>query len=858
MLISGSSVVFIIMIIFDSSLCKSEWLCIKVCYIIISNSYIIHTFWGRIVILHSIILFLAHLWFLSNQANPYEAKSVADVLAEFKVQAADGLTDAEVQANQHSFGLNEVPEEKQSMMLVFLKHFWGLTAFMLEFTIVASFLLHKYADVYLISGLMLFNAIIGFVQERKAAKTVKALKSSLQVNVRVLRNGHWGEVVGSQIVPGDITRVRTGDFITADAKLISGQAGADQSALTGESTLIDKKEGNILYAGSIIKNGECNAVVVATGIKTFFGKTAELVQKAKPRMHMDEVVANVVKILFSIVFVFLAITVAVSMLRGETFLSNLPLTLILLVSAVPVALPAMFSVSMAKGSRQLAADGVLVSRLSATEDAATVTTLCIDKTGTLTQNKLSVQEIIPVNNFSADEVIQYAALASVAADNDPIDMAFIQKATDSKINMTGFVQVSFTPFTAAIKRTEAIVQKDGRQFNIIKGAYDTLKELCHWQQTDSDKTVDTWAARGFKTMAIAIRQGEVTKMVGIAALIDPPLADSAEMIAKIKELGVKVKMLTGDALPIAREIAIQVGVGADIVAAGLFRNAPAANAHNIIIAHDGFAEVLPEDKFNIVKSLQQDHEITGMTGDGVNDAPALKQAEVGIAVKSASDVAKQAASVILLHEGLESIISLITVGRTIHHRITNWVMSKVSKTLFTVVFVCSAYIITGQFVVDAFDMVMLLFIVDFVSLTLSTDTVNWSLKPGSWKIKPLVKIGFILGGLNCVEALVWLFIVKKYIGISGPDELHSFGFAILFFAGILNIVIVRTDTRFYKQPIGKALLFALIVDAIIAIAVLTAGVPGFAALPVAVTGSSLLYFLFCSLLINDWIKVKVN
>ena len=792
------------------------------------------------------------------QINPYETKTVSEVLEEFKVQATSGLSDAEVLDHQKTYGINQVPEAKQSIALLFLKHFWGLTAYMLEFTIVMSLVLHKYVDVLLISGLMLFNAIMGFTQERKAAKTVKALKKSLQVFVRVLRNGKWLQVEASQLVPGDIIRIRTGDFVTADVKLMNGSAGADQSALTGESKLIDKKEGNILYAGSIIKNGECSAVVVATGIKTFFGKTAQLVQTAKPQLHMEEVVANVVKILFSIVLLFLVITVVVSLLRGETFLSFLPLILILLVSAVPIALPAMFTVSMANGSRLLAAQGILVSRLSATEDAATLTTLCIDKTGTLTQNKLSVQEIMVASNFKTNDVVQYAVLASIAANNDPVDLAFIQKAKDSKIDVAGYTQTSFTPFSADIKRTEAIVKKDGKQFKVMKGAYNTIKELCHFEQPEFDKTVDAWADRGFKTMAVAIEQNGVPTMTGIAALIDPPIPGSGEMINKIKQLGIKVKMLTGDALPIAKEIAIQVGVGKDIVEASLFRDQKGANeSRNIIMAHDGFAEVLPEDKFNMVKSLQQNHEITGMTGDGVNDAPALKQAEVGIAVKDATDVAKQAASVILLQDGLQGIINLITVGRTIHHRITIWVVSKIAKTLFTVVFVCIAYIITGQFVVGAFDMVLLLFIVDFVSLTLSTDKVSWSTIPENWKITPMVKKGFVLGALNILEAFIWLFVGRKYFGLTGLSQLHSFGFAILFFAGIFNIIVIRTPVRFYKQSIGKLLLGAIIADVLLVCIILSIGVPGFAALPMLVTAVSLFYFMLCDFIINDWVKVKV-
>ncbi len=745
------------------------------------------------------------------------------------------------------------------MFLLFLKHFWGLTAIMLEITIVLSFLLHKYIDVYVIGGLMLFNAIIGFIEESKAARTVQALKQSLQVIVRVLRNSEWQQVSGNQLVPGDIIRIRTGDFITADAKIINGTADADQSALTGESMLSSKKEGDMLFSGSVIKNGECSAVVTATGVNTFFGKTIRLVQMAKPHLHMEEVVANVVKILFALVLVFVGITISLSLLRGETIISMLPLMLILLVTAVPVAMPAMFTVSMAKGSQQLAAKGILVSRLSATEDAATLTTLCIDKTGTITQNKLSIQDIVAAEKFSIDDVLRYGLLASVAANNDPIDMAFLQKAADNKTDTSDYRQTSFTPFSAAVKRTEAMVQKDGKQFKVMKGAYNTIKGLCNLQQSKLDSIVDTWAAKGFKTMAVAIRNDNITTMAGIVAIVDPPLPDSAKMIKEIKELGVTVKMLTGDALPIAKEIATQVGVGDDIVAAGLLREHGAgSDNHSIIIAHDGFAEVLPEDKFTIVKTLQQHQEITGMTGDGVNDAPALKQAEVGIAVKSATDAAKQAASVILLQEGLESIINLITVGRTIHHRITNWVVAKISKTLYTVVFVCAAYFITGSFVVSAFDMVLLLFIIDFVTLTLSTDIVSWSKKPESWEIKPLVKKGFLLGLLLIAEALVWLFVGKKYFNLIDIDQLHSYGFASLFFASIFNIFVVRTPTRFYKQAIGKNLLWAIIADIVFAFIILSIGLPGLSPLPLIVTGSSLLYFALSSLIINDWIKVSVN
>lgn len=793
---------------------------------------------------------------MTNQENPYQAKSVTEVLSELKVQAATGLSDEEVKQRQSTYGLNEVLEKKQSGILLFLKNFWGLTAIMLELTIIISFLLSKFMDAYLISGLMLFNAFIGYIQENKASKTVEALKKSLQVVVRALRNGKWTNINGNQLVPGDVIRIRTGDFITADAKIIDGTVHADQSALTGESMLIGKKESDMLFSGSVIKNGECTAVVTSTGTKTFFGKTAQLVQTAKHKLHMEEVVASVVKILFLIVIIFVGITTAVSLLRGESFLSILPLLLILLVSAVPVALPAMFTVSMASGAKKLADKGILVSRLSATEDAATLTTLCIDKTGTITQNKLTIKEIVPLDNFKSKDVLLYGVLASVEANNDPIDLAFFQKVAEEKIDASNYKQISFTPFSAEIKRTEAVVQKDNVNLKVLKGAFNTIKNLCKVENPNLDQTVNSWAEKGFKTIAVAIEKDSKTQFVGIVALFDPPLPDSAQMISEIKNLGVKVKMLTGDALPIAKEIAKQVGVGDDVASASLLRNDNVDN-HSIIISHSGFAEVLPEDKFTIVKNLQQHKEITGMTGDGVNDAPALKQAEVGIAVNSATDVAKQAASVILLKSGLESIINLISVGRTIHHRITNWVISKISKTLFTVLFVCASYLITGQFIVNAFDMVMLLFIIDFVSLALSTDNVSWSKKPETWNTKPLIKRGFLLGILLIIEAMLWLFAVKDYFKLTDINQLQSFGFAVLFFASVFNLIIIRTDGHFYKQTIGGILLWVLIADILLVVMLLSMGLIGFTSLPILITISTLFYFAFCSFIINDWIKVKV-
>ncbi|MHB1178719.1 MAG: HAD-IC family P-type ATPase, partial [Daejeonella sp.] len=634
------------------------------------------------------------------------------------VQTTDiitGLSDPVIVALRQQYGYNEVKETHTPGILLLVRKFSGLTAWMLEGTIVISFLLNKTFDAYVILGLLIFNGLIGFFNELKAAKTVAALQQQLQVMVRVLRNSIWQQIPSKELVPGDIVRIRMGDFLTADMKLLDGELKADKSALTGETALIDVRENDAIFAGSIAKGGEGTAMVLATGTQTFFGKTAKLVMTASHKMHMEEVVAKVVKLLFIAVISILAFTTVIGLLGGQSFLSVLPLILILMVSAVPVGLPAMFTISMARGSRELAENGLLVSRLSATEDAATLTTLCIDKTGTITKNELTLQQTIAAENFKEDDVILYGTMASVKADEDGIDLAFIEDAEKKSLLPKDYRQLKFIPFNATVKHTEATVEANDRKFSVAKGAYTAIKKLCGFNEYIMDAMVDEWAHKGFKTIAVAKAENETDfEMVGIAALYDPPRPDARVMLADIKALGIDIKMLTGDALPIGKEIASQVGIGSNVVSIADVRAQFESGAgYSAIQSHNGFAEVLPEDKFNIVKSLQQQKHIVGMTGDGVNDAPALKQAEVGIAVRNATDVAKQAASIILLKEGLQQILELIKVGRSIHVRISNYTVNKMAKTIQTILFVCVSFIITKEFVVATIDMVLMLFLIDF-------------------------------------------------------------------------------------------------------------------------------------------------
>lgn len=773
----------------------------------------------------------------------------------------NGLSDADVTNLRQQYGYNEVKEKQTPAFLLLIRHFWGLTAWMLEATVVISFLLHKTLDAWVILVLLIFNGLIGFYNEQKAAKTVAALQQQLQIMVRVLRNGNWLQLTAKELIPGDVVRIRTGDFLAADMKLVEGELKIDKAALTGETAIIETKKDELLYAGSLAKGGECTAMVTAIGASTFFGKTAKLVMTAHHKMHMEEVVARIVRFLFIAVISILAITTIIGLMNGQSMLSIVPLILILMVSAVPVGLPAMFTISMARGSKELAEKGLLVSRLSATEDAATLTTLCIDKTGTITKNELSLKQTSPTNGYSDKDVIQFGAMASVKADNDVIDLAFIGEAENQQLIQADFRQLHFTPFSAAIKHTEATVLYNTKQIQVAKGAFIAIKNLCGTVDTVLDNTVSEWAHNGFKTIAVAVATIENKfQLVGIAALYDPPREDAAAMLTSIRDLGIDIKMLTGDALPIGKEIAKQVGIGDNIISIAEVRDAMNENNKNSIASihsHNGFAEVLPEDKFNIVKSLQQENQIVGMTGDGVNDAPALKQAEVGIAVKNATDVAKQAASIILLKEGLQQILELIRVGRSIHVRIANYTVNKIAKTIQTILFVCVSFIITKQFVVATIDMVLMLFLIDFVVLALAVDKVSWSKKPANWNIKPLIKKGGLMGLLFFTECIVWFFTAKSSFNIQDPNMYHSLGFACLFFSSIASIPVIRTEKRFYKEPISKTLLYVLLTDVVVVFVLLAFGFTGFATLPVAAIGATLLYFIIVNWLINDFLKIHL-
>jgi plasma-membrane proton-efflux P-type ATPase len=732
---------------------------------------------------------------------------------------------------------------------------------MIELIALLSLVLHKWADLSVALGLLVVNAVLSFLQEDRASVAVSALRHRLQVTARVLRDGAWKSLPARDLVPGDVVRMRAGDLVPGDVQIIDGAVQVDQSVLTGESRELTKTSDDLVYSGSTVREGEATAVVVATGVRTYFGRTTQLVESAHPKLHVEEVITRVVKWLLLVVGILVSLTFIASLIEGMPIVEIIPLSLVLLMSAVPVALPVMFTVSMALGSIELGHRGVLVTRLNAAEDAASMDVVCADKTGTLTMNRLSLAGTLPQPGFTEHDVVRDAALASNEADRDPIDVAFLGAARERKLFSGSERTLTFVPFSPKTRRTEALVESAGHKARVMKGALRTIAEAAGLAASaiEALEAHATEAAqKGFRVLAVARADGdEPLHFVGLALLRDAPRPDSRELIDELRSLGVAVKMLTGDALPVAREVARELRLG-EVLRAGRLRVAPGApltHATELVEGSNGFAEVFPEDKFFVVKSLQAAGHVVGMTGDGVNDAPALRQAEVGIAVSGATDVAKGAASAVLTTEGLTGIVDLVRNGRAIYQRVLTWIVNKVSRTILKSGFVVIAFLITGKFVISALGMILLVFMTDFVKIALSTDRVRPSPKPETWNIGRLVTLAVLLGVIMLVEALGLLALGWYRFGLAGDDgRLQTFTFQTLLFFALFSIVSIRERRAFWASRPSAVLAMVLLVDACVGIVIGMYGLAELRPLPLADTATILGFALVCSLGINDFIK----
>ena len=804
--------------------------------------------------------------------NPPEIASVSipDTLAALSVSPGSGLTNREVETRRLKDGFNEVIEQKEHPFRKFLGKFWGISAWMLELIMVLSLVLGHYSDLAIVGGLLIVNAVLGFMQERRAAGVIETLRRRLQVSARVLRNASWQVVPARELVPGDIVRVRPGDIIPADVKVLTGTISVDQSALTGESADVDKPPGGVLSSGSIVRRGEGNGVVMLTGANTYFGRTTQLVQTASPKLHIEAVVSKVVRWLFVIVGALLGVVIVLSLIRGSPLYEMLPLILVLLMSAAPVALPVMFTVSMAVGSKELARRGVLVTRLSASEDAATMDVLCVDKTGTITMNQLAVTGVIPLENAKENDVLFAGALASQEANQDPIDLAFLAAAKAHRVfdGVPAITQVSFTPFDANNRRTEAVVEQNGQRFRVMKGAVRTIAVACGLPPPAIEALearVTESALKGYRTLAVARSPESATPtLLGLVTLYDPPRSDAKQLITELHDLGVSVKMLTGDALAVACEIGKGVGLpnirrAADFKVAGV---QAADQAIDVPADADGLAEVYPEDKYLVVKHLQASGHVVGMTGDGVNDSPALRQAEVGIAVSTATDVAKGAASVVLTDQGLTDIVALVEQGRTIYQRVLTWIINKISRTILKAAFVAIAFVVTGHFVVSSFAMLLLTFMTDFAKITLATDHVRPSRKPETWNIGGFITVSAVLGVVMVLEALLFLYLCWSRFDLAPIDgvkdkPLHTFSFLILLYFAVFSIVSARERRSFWATMPSKSLMTALAANALVGTVLALVGLPGLAPLPGWQMAAIFGYALVACLVVNDAVKVQM-
>jgi H+-transporting ATPase len=749
--------------------------------------------------------------FAIRNTAQYKTLSTHEALAVLETTAA-GLTSAEASQRLARFGFNEVAQRMRSPVVEFLLRYWGPMPWLLELAIALSLVLRHYLEVGIIALLLTVNSIIGQIQSRGSQRALHSLKKRLAVQARVLRDGEWATIQAREIVPGDVIAVGLGDIVPADAKLLSGEISLDQSALTGESLPSDVRQSAVVYSGSIVRRGEARGVVVNTGAHTYFGRTAELVRIAKPQSHQEQIMLAIVRYMMYLGIGALALVAADAALLGTDILSIATFAVIFLMGAVPVALPAVMTIVQAVGATELAHKGVLVTRLDSIEDAASIDVLCLDKTGTITQNRLTVSDVVPFAGYSREEVAMIAALASQAQGKDPIDEAILDYARGAALDPGVFEQVSFTPFEPATRRSVAVVTGQGRRFTVMKGASQTILALCQGlggqARTEAEQAVEGLSCKGFRCLGVARSDGNgPLQFVGLISLADPARPDSRAMIESARGLGVRPMMLTGDNIAIAREMAREVAIGERIVKMEEFREMDEAQQAEAIEQADGFAEIYPEDKYRIVKLLQSRGHLVGMTGDGVNDAPALKQAEMGIAVSSSTDVAKASASAVLVEPGVGVIIDALKTSRHIYQRMLTWVINKVTKVIQVVGLLTIGYFWFRDTVVSLLGMALLVFANDFVTMSLATDNVEYTASPNTWNVRNITFASLVIGALLVAEGVLALVAGQRWFDL-GFERLRTFVMLTLVFTSQFRVVIVRERRYFWSSWPGTMLLVA--------------------------------------------------
>jgi len=764
----------------------------------------------------------------------------------------NGLSDEEAERRLRIYGLNVIEEKKESPVLEFLKRFWGPMPWLLEIAIILSLFIGHVIEATIIALLLVINAIIGFLHHESSRKVLEMLKSRLAPRARVFRNGALRDIEAALIVPGDVVLVELGDIVPADCKIIEGEVSVDQSILTGESLLVEVSPGGVIFAGSIIKRGRARCLVVNTGRNTYFGKTVELVRVAKPKSHTEEVMLAITKYSMYIgVMVMIAADIYIyfSGLKNEV-ISIITFDLAILMGCVPVALPAVMTIMQAAGARELAQKSVLVTRLDAVEDAASVDILCLDKTGTITMGSLEVSELIPISVRSEKEVLELALYASPEDSESPIDIAINKKAKELGVTRRG-KQISLTPFEPSIKRSEGVIELGEKRIRVALGAPQVIISLCGETPQGLEQILEKLAERGLRTLLVAYgEEGKSMTVAGVIGLSDPPRTDSVELISELKKLGIKPLMLTGDSFPIAREIAKKVGIGEKGYPLLHIRE----KLREIVESIDFIAEVYPEDKYFVVKALQEKGHMVGMTGDGVNDAPALRQAELGIAVSGAADVAKRSAGVVLLTPGLRGIVDVIDVSRRVYQRALTWILNKVAKVIQFTLLLPLGLMWLHYDVLSLMGMALLIFANDFATMSLSTDNASPSLSPRKWRIESLIISSLVAGISLLIEAILAIYIGLIVFNLD-MKQMQTFILLNMVYTSQFRVLILRERNYFWRSKPGTMLVIS-IVGVIIAFTLL--GITGFIVEPISANAvfSSLAYSTIFTISI-DPIKVFV-
>jgi H+-transporting ATPase len=750
-----------------------------------------------------------------------------------------GLSSEEAQERLATYGPNEIQEAKPHPLAAFLRKFWAPVPWMLEATIILESVLGHRAEAIIIGLLLVFNAAVSLLQEGRAGKALALLRGKLVVQARVLRDHEWRLLPARELVPGDFVHIRMGDLVPADVHLTEGAIQVDQSALTGESLPVDDGAGATAYAGAIVRRGEASGEVLATGQHTYFGKTAELVGKAVTRSHLEAIIFRIVKYLVLVDAALVVLLLLYAISAGLPMIQVLPFALVLLVASIPVALPATFTLATALGSQELAHSGVLVARLSAIEEAAAMDVLYSDKTGTLTQNHLALAGTHLYRAQTEEELLRWAIASSDAATQDPIDLAILDAARARGVPAVAVERVAFTPFDPATKLCEAVVRVGGQMLRVIKGAPNAVAARANSIATLAED-VEHLASDGYRVLAVAAGPDNQIEMSGLIALEDPPREDSAKLIQNLHDLGIRVCMVTGDGLQTAESIAKRLGIDGPACPADALRHNQAGGLDRYGV----FAEVLPEDKFHLVEGLQRGGHVAGMTGDGVNDAPALKQAEVGIAVSGATDVAKAAASLVLTTPGLGGIVRAVEASRRIYQRMLTYTLNKIIKTIEIALFVSIGVVLTKGLIITPLLIVVLLFTNDFVTMSIATDHVSFSHTPDRWRVRKLVAAGLLLGGLVLAFSLA-VFAVGKWRLHLPLVQLQTVVFVTLVFTGQATVYLIRERKHFWhslpsRWMVGASLLDIAVVMALAKLGILMA--PISLKLFVSVLLSCMLYF----------------